>query len=79
MRLSQKDKELIKSFKVKKCPECLKYMPVKSEECTECKTKVGPVNKLGFAERPVAYGRYLGAVFGVAVFIGYIYFAFLMD
>ena len=63
----------------KKCPECYAYLPLKARVCTVCQAKVGDVDKLGFAERPVDWWGYLLAVASIVGFIIFIWWAFFRE
>lgn len=64
-------------FVTKKCPHCYAYMPLYDKACPACQRKVGAVDKLGFAEKPVDYLGYLIAgilVVGFSIFIWWGFF-----
>jgi hypothetical protein len=46
-------------YVTKKCPHCNAYMKLYAKACPECQRKVGPVDELGFAEKPVDWSGYL--------------------
>ena len=53
------------------------HLPLDAQSCTACKSKVGKVDKLGFAEKPIDWWGYLiAAVFasGFALFIWWAFF-----
>ena len=67
------------SFVSKKCPECFTYLPLNTKKCPECKTKLGDVNKLGFATRPFDWAGYLIAVLSIVGLIVFIWWGFFSD
>ena len=61
----------------KKCPDCYAYLPLHAKVCTACQAKVGEVDKLGFAAKPVDWWGYLiaaAAIIGVTAFIWWAFF-----
>ena len=63
----------------KKCPECYTYLPLNAQVCTACKAKVGEVDKLGFAEKPVDWLGYLLAAVSIIGFAIFIWWAFFRE
>jgi hypothetical protein len=63
-------------YKVKKCPYCMVYMKLDAQICDSCKQKIGKVNRLGFAQKPFNWKGYGAAVFGIVIFIAYMWWAF---
>jgi len=64
-------------YTTKKCPFCYVHLPLDAQSCTACKSRVGDVDKLGFAQQPIDWWGYLiAAVFaaGFAVFIWWAFF-----
>jgi len=61
----------------KKCPFCYVHLSLDARSCSACKKKVGDVDKLGFAAKPIDWWGYLvAAVFtvGFALFIWWGFF-----
>jgi hypothetical protein len=63
----------------KKCPECYAHLPLQARVCTVCQAKVGQVNKLGFAGKPVDWKGYLLAVVSIAGFAIFMWWAFFRE
>jgi len=52
-------------YTTKKCPFCYEHLPLDAQSCTACKNKVGNVDKLGFAQKPIDWWGYIvDAAFG---------------
>ena len=66
-------------YVTKKCPHCYEYLPLHAKVCTACQKKVGDVDKLGFAEDPVDWGRYLIALIAIVVFIIFAWWGFFLE
>ncbi len=64
---------------IKKCPECYVWLPLNAKVCTACQAKIGEVDKLGFAQRPIDWWGYLIAVVSIAVFVIYMWWAFFRE
>jgi len=71
-------KERLK-YLTKKCPHCYEYLALHAKTCTACQKKVGNVDKLGFAEKPVAWAHYLIALIAIVVFIVFSWWAFFLE
>jgi len=69
--------EKIKNYSTKKCYECLTHIPINATVCNICKAKVGKVNKIGMAEKPVDVKAYLG-FFIAAGALAYFVWKFLL-
>ena len=67
------------SYATKKCPECYAHLPLSAKECHACKAKVGDVDKLGFAEKPVDWVGYLLAGISIVVFAVFMWWAFFVE
>jgi ribosomal protein L40E len=63
----------------KKCPECYVHLPLNARECHACKAKVGDVDKLGFAEKPVDWLGYLVAGVSILAFSVFMWWAFFRE
>ena len=63
----------------KKCPECYTYLPLDAQVCPACKTKVGDVDRLGFAEKSIDWMGYLLAVVSIVGFIIFVWWAFFRE
>jgi RNA polymerase subunit RPABC4/transcription elongation factor Spt4 len=63
----------------KKCPECFTYLPLDTKKCPSCKTKIGEVDKLGFASRPFDWSGYLIAIIAILGFCLFIWWGFFRD
>jgi len=72
-------KKKTRTHLTKKCPECYIYLPLHAQVCPACKTKVGDVDKLGFAEKPVDWRGYLLAVVSIVVFAIFMWWGFFRE
>jgi hypothetical protein len=63
----------------KKCPECYAYLPLHAQVCAACGAKVGEVDKLGFAQRPIDWWGYLLALISIAGFVTFMWWAFFRE
>jgi len=66
-------------FVTKKCPECFTYLSLHIKKCPSCNTKLGDVNKLGFATRPLDWAGYLIAIISILGFCLFIWWGFFKD
>ena len=66
-------------YLTKKCPECYVYMPLHAPVCPACQAKVGEVDKLGFAEKPVDWWGYLLALVTMVGFGIFMWWAFFRE
>ena len=48
--------------KQKRCPFCYTYIRLDATHCTDCKRKVGKIDKYGLAKKPFNYKAYLAAL-----------------
>jgi ribosomal protein L40E len=63
----------------KKCPNCYAYLPLSARICTSCHARVGDVDKLGFAQKPIDWRAYLLAAVTMAAFAFFIWWAFFRE
>ena len=63
----------------KKCPHCYEYLPLRAKVCTACQKKVGDVDKLGFAQKPVDFMGYLIAAIAIVVFSVFMWWGFFRE
>jgi len=63
----------------KKCPFCYVHLPLDAKLCTTCKSKVGDVDKLGFAAKPTDWWGYLIAALSIAGFALFTWWAFFRE
>lgn len=63
----------------KKCPQCYTYLALHARVCTACRAKVGEVDKLGFAEKPIDWLGYLLAAVTIAGFVIFMWWAFFRE
>jgi len=75
-RLNKKKKNY---YTTKKCPFCYVHLPLDAQSCTACKSKVGAVDKLGFAEKPIDWLGYLIATVFASGFAFFIWWAFFRE
>ncbi len=66
-------------FTTKKCPFCYVHLSLDAKLCTTCKSKVGDVDKLGFAEKPTDWWGYLIAAVSMAGFALFTWWAFFRE
>jgi RNA polymerase subunit RPABC4/transcription elongation factor Spt4 len=66
-------------YVTKKCPECFTYLPLNTEKCPSCGTKLGDVNKLGFASRPFDWSGYLIAILSILGLGLFVWWGFFSD
>ncbi len=69
----------INGYTTKKCQECYTHLMLDAKECTACLAKVGNVDKLGFAEKPIDWWSYLIAVMSIAGFVVFMWWAFFRE
>ena len=67
------------AFMTKKCPECYTYLPLHTTKCPSCKTKLGEVDKLGFASRNFDWAGYLIAIVSIVGFVVFMWWGFFRD
>jgi hypothetical protein len=63
----------------KKCPDCFTYLPLTSKVCHACGKAVGPVNKIGLAEKVPNIKGYLMAGFALLAFIVFVWWGFFTE
>lgn len=63
----------------KKCPECFTYLPLDSGVCHSCGKSVGPVTRLGLAEKPTNVKGYVVAAIAVLAFIVFVWWGFFSE
>ena len=68
-----------KRFTTKKCPFCYVHLPLDVKFCETCKSRVGEVDKLGFAAKPVDWKGYVIAAISMAVFALFAWWAFFRE
>jgi hypothetical protein len=66
-------------FVTKKCPECYAHLPLQTRKCPSCNTKIGDVDKLGFATRPFDWWGYLIAIISIVGLCWFIWWGFLKE
>ena len=66
-------------FVTKKCPECYAHLPLQTSKCPSCNTKLGDVDKLGFATRPFDWSGYLIAIIAIVGFCWFIWWGFFKE
>lgn len=74
---SESQKKL--TYTTKKCPACYAHLPLNVKVCHACKTKVGDVDKLGFAEKPVDWVGYLVAAIAITIFAVFMWWGFFRE
>ena len=66
-------------YVTKKCPECYAYLPLHTKKCPSCNTKLGDVDKLGFATRHFDWSGYLIAIISIIGLCVFIWWGFFRD
>ncbi|MEJ2168680.1 MAG: hypothetical protein P8X90_24465 [Desulfobacterales bacterium] len=66
-------------YLTKKCPNCYTYLPLRARVCTSCNTRVGDVDKLGFAQKPINWWGYLTAAVTIVAFVIFVWWAFFLE
>ncbi len=66
-------------YTTKKCPFCYAHLPLDAQACSACKNKVGDVDKLGFAVKPIDWRAYLVAAVFTVGFAFFIWWAFFRE
>ncbi len=67
------------NYLIKKCPHCYEYLQLRAKVCTACQKKVGEVDKLGFAEKPVDWLGYLIALVSMVGFAIFMWWGFFRE
>lgn len=67
------------SYMTKKCPECFTYLPLDAKLCHSCGSRVGAVNRLGLAEKPVNVKGYLTAAIAILAFAIFLWWGFFAE
>jgi len=63
----------------KKCPECFTYLPLDSSVCHSCGKNVGPVTRLGLAQKPTNIKGYAIAAVAILAFIAFVWWGFFLE
>lgn len=63
----------------KKCPECFTYLPLNAKVCHSCGKSVGPVTKLGLAQKPLNVKGYFMAGIAILAFVIFVWWGFFTD
>jgi ribosomal protein L40E len=66
-------------YTTKKCPDCYTHLPLRATVCTSCHVRVGDVDKLGFAQKPIDWRAYLVAAVSIAGFVIFMWWAFFQE
>ena len=72
----KRNKKPLLDYRSKRCAYCSTQLPLDATVCTECKQKVGKVDALGRAKKPINWMAYIICVITWAIFIGYLWWAF---
>ena len=65
--------EKIRGYSTKKCYECLTHIPIDATVCNICNAKVGKVNRIGMAEKPVDVKAYVGFIIAAGALVFFIW------
>lgn len=63
----------------KKCPECFTYLPLDAKVCTSCGKSVGPVGRVGLAEKPPNLKGYVAAAVAILAFVIFVWWGFFIE
>jgi hypothetical protein len=63
-------------YSTKKCPFCYSHLAAAADRCSACGRKVGPVERTGWAAKPLDWQAYLVAIVCVAAFGWFVWYAF---
>jgi len=63
----------------KKCPACFTYLPLDSKVCHSCGQRVGPVTRLGLAEKPLDLKGYVLAAIAIVAFVLFVWWGFFTE
>lgn len=66
-------------FSTKKCPFCFTYLALHVNRCTVCKRKIGEVDKLGFASKPIDWSGYAIAIVSIIAFVVFMWWSFFSE
>ena len=66
-------------YVTKKCPECFTHLSLNTNKCPSCNTKLGQVDKLGFASRPFDWSGYLIAFVSIVGLCLFVWWGFFKD
>ena len=77
MAKSDRASKTKKKFGTKKCPDCFEVLVLEAKKCTYCEKQVGPVDKNGYAKRPVDWKGYAYLISSWSLFGFYIWWAFI--
>ncbi|UCD78050.1 MAG: hypothetical protein JSW26_21975 [Desulfobacterales bacterium] len=66
-------------YATKKCPDCYTHLPLRAKVCTSCHVRVGDVDNLGFAQKPIDWRAYLIAAVAIAAFAIFTWWAFFQE
>lgn len=67
------------AFDLKRCPHCSVELPLDTMLCSNCKKKVGKVDKLGRAREPVDWKAYTICVFSWLLFVFFVWWGFFKE
>lgn len=73
------NEKIDKDYTTKKCPFCYVHLSLDARLCPTCKSKVGDVDKLGFAEKPIDWWGYLIAAASMAAFALFTWWSFFRE
>ena len=71
--------KLSRKHVTKKCPVCFAHLPLDAQICHYCSHKVGDVDPIGFAEKPVDWWSYLVAFLSILAFCIFMWWAFFRE
>jgi hypothetical protein len=63
----------------KKCPHCFTYLPLPALRCNSCGKPVGPVTRLGLAQKVIDWRSYLAAALAILAFSGFLWWGFFTE
>ena len=72
--------KIVRSLRIKRCPDCYTNIPVHATQCPSCKQKIKlKVDKHGYAKRPINWFAYFSCFISWLGLVIYIWWAFFKE
>jgi len=72
--------KIVRSLRIKRCPDCYTNIPVHAVQCPSCKKKIKlKVDKHGYAKRPINWLAYFSCLMSWIGIVIYIWWAFFKE